>query len=135
MADNDKQNAPGGPDFMARLRENINERVPEPKPGIRPPEDTPPEVQKFAPPRLREPADYGMSVSKHKNKTRNQTIAEFIIALPYREAMAMGEGIVSKIKDEDGGGRVSAEALTRAIQDWAWGWETFQDEERPGSKE
>jgi hypothetical protein len=80
MADNDKPNTPGGPDFMARLRENINERAPEratvpdgmhktvsPLPMPDPPE----EVRKYAPLSVRR---------EHKNKTRNQTIAEFIIA-------------------------------------------------------
>jgi hypothetical protein len=137
MADNDKQNAPGGPDFMARLRENITERVPEPRPtpeGMYKPvsplpmPDPPEEVRKYAPLSVRR---------EHKNKTRNQTIAEFIIALPYREAIAMGTGIVSKLGsiDAEDGGRVNIEKLTRAIQDWAWTWETFEDEERPGSKE
>jgi hypothetical protein len=133
MADNDKQgekqNLPGGPDFMARLRENINERTPEPRPTLNrveplPMPDPPEEVQKYAPPSVRR---------EHKNKTRNQTIAEFIIALPYREAMMMGTGIASKLGtvDAENGGRVDIEKLTRAIQDWAWEWETFQDEERP----
>jgi hypothetical protein len=90
--------------------------------------DPPEEVKKYAPLSGRR---------EHRNKTRNQTIAEFIIALPYREAIAMGTGIVSKLGsiDAEDGGRVNIEKLTRAIQDWAWGWETFEDEERPGSKE
>jgi hypothetical protein len=61
--------------------------------------------------------------------TRNQQIAELIISLPYREAMAMGTGILAKLKGSEVS--QSAEALTRAIQDWAWEWETFRDEERP----
>jgi hypothetical protein len=138
MADNDKPNTPGGPDFMARLRENINERAPERatvpdgmhKPvSPLPMPDPPEEVRKYAPLSVRR---------EHKNKTRNQTIAEFIIALPYREAMAMGQGIYAKLKVGSVGSEPvfpSAEELTAAIQDWAWTWETFEDEERPGSKE
>jgi hypothetical protein len=44
--------------------------------------------------------------------------------------MAMGAGITAKMK-----GEASAEAaLTKAIQDWAWEWETFVEEERPAIK-
>jgi hypothetical protein len=128
----DEQNKPGGPDFMARLRENINERTPEPLRRAEPlPMPEPPEeVKKYAPPPYRR--------DPSKSKTRNQTIAEFIISLPYREAMAMGKGIFGKLKEGSIGGEPvypTAEDLTSAIQEWAWEWETFQDEDRPGSKD
>jgi hypothetical protein len=42
----------------------------------------------------------------------------------------MGAGITKKIEVSKDSG-ISPEALTRAIQDWAWEWETFTDEERP----
>jgi hypothetical protein len=135
MADYDKQGEKQntlGPDFMSRLRENITERGPV---SASPPPEPPEEVRKYAPPAGR--AGSGIDkIYSARSKTRNQTIAEFIIALPYREAMAMGTGIVAKIEGASSeSGRINAEALTRAIQNWAWDWETFQDEERPGSKE
>jgi hypothetical protein len=43
--------------------------------------------------------------------------------------MAMGAGIAAKMKEGN------AETLTNAIQDWAWEWETFTEEERPVTKE
>jgi hypothetical protein len=46
--------------------------------------------------------------------------------------MAMGTGILKKMGDSSSSG-LSPEALTRAIQDWAWEWETFVDEERPAN--
>jgi hypothetical protein len=52
--------------------------------------------------------------------------------------MAMGQGIYAKLKVGSVGSEPvfpSAEELTAAIQSWAWAWETFEDEERPGSKE
>jgi hypothetical protein len=51
------------------------------------------------------------------DRSRNQMIAEMIVSLPYREAIAMGEGIAAKL----GQGEISAEILTRAIQAWADG--------------
>jgi hypothetical protein len=57
-----------------------------------------------------------------ESKSRNQVIAEMIISLPYREAIAMGEGIAAKLGQGSVGGNIelSPEVLTRAIQAWAW---------------
>lgn len=125
MADNNQRT--GTQEFMDKLRDNITKA--DPVPGIiRGPDHIdpviPPEVQRFAPPPRRE---------QPKSKTRNQTIAEFIIALPWREAMAMGKGIQQKLEKENGGQKPTVEELTAAIQEWAWTWETFQDEERPNT--
>jgi hypothetical protein len=56
-------------------------------------------------------------------RSRNQMIAEMIVSLPYREAIAMGEGIAAKLKQGSGSEswELSAEILTRAIQAWADG--------------
>lgn len=125
MADNNKDDLtkptlPGTPDFMARLRDNISHSDLTPRAPPVPPADVPEEVKKYAPLAIRR---------EQKNKTRNQTIAEFILSLPYREAMAMGAGIMEKMEEAEG--RPTVEQLTKAIQDWAWNWEIFEDEERP----
>jgi hypothetical protein len=126
-------NRPGSNRFMSKLRDKLD--VPPPEGGTvfgftgETPEPIPEEVTRFAPPqvRYREPEPVSADTM-----TRNQRIAEAIVALPYREAMAMGTGVLKKIGNEESGGvRITAEALTRAIQDWAWEWETFKDEERP----
>ena len=55
-----------------------------------------------------------------------QVIARDITKLTWREAEAMGRAIQEKAK---GGGEGSL--LTQAIQDWAWAWQTFKEEEQP----
>jgi hypothetical protein len=87
-------------------------------------EDPPEEVKAFAPPSTRLAATQRVTGS-----SRLQTIGQFVTALTYREAMAMGAGIAAKMKEGN------AETLTNAIQDWAWEWETFTEEERPVTKE
>lgn len=119
---------PTKPDFMNRLRDSLGR---EPSAGtgdVRRDELPGPltvaaEVQKYAPAHVRE--------NRGKNRTRTQTIGEFIVALPYREAMTMGKGIQAKLTKAEG--QPTVEELTAAIQSWAWEWETFEDEERPGS--
>jgi hypothetical protein len=99
--------------FMSKLSETIT--------GI--PDEPSAEVRAFAPPSVRLAAAQNVT-----GTTRLQTIGQFVTALTYREAMAMGVGIASKMQ-----GEVNAEVLTRAMQDWAWEWETFMEEERPTS--
>jgi hypothetical protein len=53
-----------------------------------------------------------------ETRARNQMISDMIVALPYREAIAMGEGIAAKLKGPEN--ELSSEILTRAIQAWAW---------------
>jgi hypothetical protein len=97
----------GSKRFMSRLNEAI---ATEPSA----------EVKAFAPPSVRLAAAQNVTGS-----SRLQTIGQFVTALTYREAMAMGAGIAAKMKEGN------AETLTNAIQDWAWEWETFKEEERP----
>ena len=62
-------------------------------------------------------------------QTALQTIARDITRLTWREAELMSKGIMSKLKDKDLAG------LTAALQDWAWEWEVFKEEERPRRKD
>lgn len=107
--------------FMSRLQDSITDPVSNVEPFVAPAEDQPAEVKAFAPPAVRLQAAQSVTGS-----TRLQTIGQFVTALTYREAIAMGAGITAKMK-----GEANAEALTQAIQDWAWEWETFVEEERP----
>lgn len=133
----------GSQHFMDQLRESID---PDPigevtryaQPAVRQVRELsrrPPPLPEVKPPEPALPVSQLQTVPQG-TKTRNQMIAELIVALPYREAIAMGAGIAKKIgvemSKESG---LSPEFLTRAIQDWAWEWETFTDEERPVEKE
>jgi len=112
VIDDGKVGMPGTPDFMSRLRDAVKD---DPKPG---------EVEKYAPLAVRER-------KRTDVKTKNQTIAEFILALPYMEAMKMGKGVLEKLHVKDSS--LTEGDLTAAIQAWAWEWETWEDEQRPGS--
>lgn len=107
------------PEILGRLRESVkaedstNAKV----------EPVPEAVQRYAPASIRR---------EKKEITNLQRIGEYVNKLTYREAMAMGRQIASKIKDD---GKATEVALTAAIQDWAFEWETFEDEQRPGSKD
>ena len=108
------------PEILGRLRESADA-----KDTVSAKVDPMPEaVQRYAPPSIRK---------EKKTNTNLQTIGEFVTRLTYRESMAMGKGIHAKIKSV--GSDTSAEDITAAIQNWAWEWETFEDEQRPGSKE
>jgi len=61
--------------------------------------------------------------------TALQTIARDVTRLTWREAEQMSRGIIAKLKDKDPAG------LTAALQDWAWEWEVFKEEERPRRNE
>jgi hypothetical protein len=116
----------GTEEFMNRLKKGMEEEKKENGP--------PPEVQKYAPPAMREQAFMPKTrsvESAHKQPTRSQMIAQSIIALPYRDAIAMGVGIMEKLSSE--GDRPTVEKLVAAIHAWAWEWETWEDEQRPGS--
>jgi hypothetical protein len=52
-----------------------------------------------------------------------QVIARDITRLPWREQEMMTESIKAKTKDST--------ITSKAIQDWAWEWEIFKEEERP----
>jgi len=107
---------PGGPDFMNRLKDSLG-RSPDAGLG-----DTPSEVTKYAPPKVREAA-------ASKSPTPLQRIGEYVVNLKWHDAMAMGRGIKSKLEGENG---IAVEQLVSAIQSWAWEWQTFIDDEQPG---
>jgi hypothetical protein len=65
------------------------------------------------------------AVRETQKATALQTIARDITRLTWREAEHMSKGIASKLRDQNLAG------LTAALQDWAWEWETFREEERP----
>jgi hypothetical protein len=126
----DNVNKIGGRRFMSRLQDAIGPEINNVEPfALTAPsaDDHPEEVRAFAPPSARLAAAQRVTGS-----SRMQTIGQFVTALTYREAMAMGVGITGKMSKD---GQVNAEALTRALQDWAWEWETFVEEERPVVKE
>jgi hypothetical protein len=109
---------------MSKLQESIADPgMKAVEPFVAPATDHPEEVKAFAPPSVRLEA-----AQKVTGSSRLQTIGQFVTALTYREAMAMGAGIAAKMKEGD------ALTLTNAIQDWAWEWETFKEEERPVEK-
>jgi hypothetical protein len=81
------------------------------------------EVEKYAPPSIRK---------DKKADSRLQTIGQFIVSLTYKEAMAMGRGIHAKLGKDSS--VIVAEELTGAIQDWAWEWKKFLEEEQPGGE-
>jgi hypothetical protein len=130
MADDNKV---GGRRFMNKLQDSIGgadtQSNVEPFAFTAPMDDDPPlEAKAYAPPSTRLAA-----AQKVTGGSRLQTIGQFVTALTYREAMAMGVGIAGKMNvGKDPG--LSPEILTRAIQDWAWTWETFKEEERPVNK-
>ena len=59
--------------------------------------------------------------------TATQGIARDVTRLTWREAEVMGRSIEEKMKGKDG----KALSVTQAIQDWAWAWQTFKEEEQP----
>ena len=70
------------------------------------------------------------SVSKYEQPakvTATQGIARDVTRLTWREAEVMGRSIEEKMKGKDG----KALSVTQAIQDWAWAWQTFKEEEQP----
>jgi hypothetical protein len=87
-----------------------------------PPEDMP-SPARYAPPRERERVRGRLDLPTTAQSTTLQNIARSILALPWREAEAMGKAIDSKKQD--------GKTTIAAIMDWAFEWETFTDEERP----
>jgi ribosomal protein L13E len=118
---NEENTRTSNPEFMSRLRESI-----EKEPKLQAPVPDPPE--KWAPPAVRAAT---AATRDRKAHTRLQTIGEFITGLTYREARAMGKGIVDKLQKDSS---LNIETLTDAIQEWAFEWETFEEEQRPGSQ-
>jgi hypothetical protein len=57
--------------------------------------------------------------------TSTQQIARMILQLPWREAEAMGNAIEEHKKD--------GKSQTAAIQNWAWQWKIFKEEDQPSS--
>lgn len=85
-------------------------------PGPQPPHPEPPSTVV--------PIRSGQQQNNQKLTTL-QRIAKECCLLPWREAEAMAKAIEEKQK---AGG---ASTLVAAIQNWAWEWETFKEEERP----
>lgn len=80
----------------------------------------------YEPPILKSRGELTLASSTQTKTTPLQSIARDITRLTWREAEAMGKGIMSKMK---GGSDLSG--LTAAIQDWSWEWEVFKEEDRP----
>lgn len=145
-----------GTGFMTRLYDRVTQSTEE---MANLPEEDVGEVERYAPPNIRQARateqeeksqsklveavqhvvtlhaselDKRLASVSASKRSRNQQIAELIVSLPYREAIAMGIGIAAKIRgviSEETG--LSPELLTRAIQDWAWEGDIMRDEERP----
>jgi hypothetical protein len=123
---------PGSRQFMGRLLESIEDPETDPLEEIRgyAPQQVRQVVEKMVEQRMAEVPMNTYREPETATRTRNQRIAELIVALPYREAITMGAGIAEKLKNGVEAGKdsgLSPEFLTRAIQDWAWEWEGFKD--------
>jgi hypothetical protein len=103
---------------------NHQAEAPRDLPPLPPPEDMP-SPTRYAPPKEREKVRGRLDIPAQS--TTLQTIAKSILALPWREAEAMGKAIDSKKQD--------SKTTIAAIMDWAFDWETFRDEERPSKHE